>query len=194
MSLPHPQQYYADLTSDRLEVIASMLLEIRFNTLRELDSPYDDSYTRETTVFGRSRNSLISMCLGKSLDWLTLASSAMDITFRIGVVPCRFFRDDHEAPEKAGFFKRNHVDDLFELDESHPVVWRFIVERALTEEDEDRVFFSGYNAFQEKVSEWGYSVVGSVLRSVDNVTPPARDIPAARVDVRDDEAAEQAKA
>lgn len=194
MSLPHPQHFYADLTSERLETIAAALLDIRFNAIRELDSPYDDTYTRETTVFGRSRNKLIDMCWSEDCDWLTLASPAMDITFRIGQVPCRFFRDDHEAPEKAGFFKRNHVDDLFETDENHPVMWRFIVEKALTEEDEDRVFFNGYNAFQEKVSEWMYASASPVLHSVDSETPPARDIPPAQVDVREDEAGQNAEA
>lgn len=194
MSLPHPQRFYADLTSDRLETIAAALLDIRFNTIREMDSPYDDAYTRETPVFGRSRNKLIEMCRSGKYDWLTLASPAMDITFRIGQIPCRFFRDDHEAPKKAGFFKRNHVDDLFGVDEEHPVMWRFIVERAMTDEDEDRVFFNGYNAFQEKVSEWVYASAGPVLHSVGSETPPAREIPPAQVDVREDEAGRNATA
>ncbi|MBB3103781.1 hypothetical protein [Azomonas macrocytogenes] len=194
MSLPHPQHFYADLTSERLETIAAALLDIRFGAVRELDSPYDDTYTRETTAFGRSRNKLIEMCKSGEHDWLTLASPAMDITFRIGQVPCRFFRDDHEAPEKAGFFKRNHVDDLFEIDDNHPVMWRFIVEKALTDEDEDRVFFSGYNAYQEKVSEWMYASSSPVLHSVDSETPPAREIPPAQVDVREDEAGQHDKA
>lgn len=194
MSLPHPQHFYADLTSERLETIAAALLDIRFNTIRELDSPYDDAYTRETPVFGRSRNKLIEMCRGGEYGWLTLASPAMDITFRIGQVPCRFFRDDHEAPEKAGFFKRNNVDDLFEPDESHPVMWRFIVERALTDDDEDRVFFNGYNVFQEKVSEWMYASAGPVLHSVGSETPPAREIPPAQIGVREDEAGQNAAA
>lgn len=194
MSLPHPQHFYADLTSERLEIIAAALLDIRFNTIRELDSPYDDAYTRETPVFGRSRNKLIEMCRSGEYEWLTLASPAMDITFRIGQVPCRFFRDDHEVPKKNGFFKRNHVDDLFEIDDEHPVIWRFIVEKALTEEDEDRVFFSGYNAYQEKVSEWMYASACPVLHSVDSETPPAREIPPAQVDVREDEAGRNAEA
>lgn len=47
-------------------------------------------------------------------------------------------------------FRRNNVDDLFSNDDGHPVMWRFVVEKSLTEDDEDRVLFVGYNVFQEK--------------------------------------------
>ncbi|PYC27400.1 hypothetical protein DMO17_06570 [Aquipseudomonas alcaligenes] len=193
MTHPHPSSFYPELTDERLAVIAEQLLDIRFNTIREMDSHYDDTYTRETAVFGRSRNMLIDMCLSAQYDWLSLASPAMDVTFRIGQVPCRFFRDDHELPEKVGFFKRNAVDTLFALDESQPVMWRFVVEKALTEEDEDQVFFIGYNVFQEKVSQWTYSSASQVLYSIDSFTPDTKEIPPAKVEIREDAGNEEAQ-
>lgn len=90
MSSRHPSSFFPDLTDERLAKIAELLLDIRFNTLREMDSPYDDSYTREATVFGRSRNLLIEQCLSRRYSWLSLANPGMDVTFRIGSVPCRF--------------------------------------------------------------------------------------------------------
>jgi len=110
----------------------------------------------------------------------------MDVTFRIGSVPCRFFRDDPESPEKPGFFKRNGADDLFSIDEDAPVMWRFVIEKAMTEEDEDRVFFIGYNAFQEKVSQWAYGASGPVLHTVDSDTPASKELRPAEVGVRED--------
>lgn len=189
-SLPHPETFFPDLTNDRLECIATRLLDVRHATFREMNSVLDDNYTRESTAFGRSRNMLIQTALSGQFPWLSLKSPGMDVTFAIGVVPCRFFRDDPDAPEKPGFFKRNAVDDLFSVDESQPVLWRFVVEKAMTEEAEDRVFLFGYNAYQEKVSYWEYSANSTVLHSIDADTPASADIPPANVEVREDDVAE----
>jgi hypothetical protein len=187
MTLPAPSSFYDELTDQRLGVVAGKLLDVRYATLREMTSPFDDNYTREGTVFGRSRNMLIDLALRGGLDWMELVNPGMDVTLRIGRVPCRFFRDDPDQPEKAGFFKRNAVDDLFALDETQPVMWRFVVERALNEDDEDRVHFIGYNAFQEKVSEWVYQSGGAMLHSVDRSVPPSTPIAPAEVDVREED-------
>lgn len=186
MSLPKPSSFRPELTGERLSVIAEALLDIRFTTIREMDSPYDSNYSREGTAFERSRNMLIHMCQTKQYDWLTLVNPAMDVTFCIGSVPCRFFRDDPERPDKPGFFKRNAVDDLFAKDENDPVMWRFVVERAATDADEDRVHFIGYNIYQEKISHWTYGASGTVLHSIDNQTPPSKPLLPAKVDVRED--------
>ncbi|AIS14042.1 MULTISPECIES: hypothetical protein [Pseudomonas] len=186
MTFKHPSSFYPELSDERLAKIAEPLLDIRYSTIQEMSSPYDDTYTQETAVFGRSRNLLIHMCTSRKHQWLSLANAGMDVTFRIGNVPCRFFRDDPESPEKPGFFKRNGADDLFSIDENAPVMWRFVVEKALTEEDEDRVFFIGFNAFQEKVSQWAYGASGPVLHTVDNETPVSKELRPAEVGVRED--------
>lgn len=183
--------FYPELSDDRLRVIAVKLLDIRYSTFREINSPYDDNYTRETAVFGRSRNMLIALAMGRQYSWMSLKHAAMDVTFNIGNVPCRYFRDDPNNPEKAGFFKRNAVDDLFALDDGHPVMWRFVVERALNEDDEDRVFFAGYNGYQEKVSEWMYQLSAPFLHAVGPEIPVEAKIPDAIVEVRDDQYSEK---
>lgn len=183
----HPTHFYDDLTDDRLRVIASSLMEVRGKTFREMTSELDDNYTRETASFGRSRNMLIQTCQAKTHAWLALAHAGMDVTFTIGAVPCRFFRDDATNPEKAGFFKRNSVDDLFADDDSRPVMWRFVVEKAITEDDEDRVLFAGYNVYQEKIAEWQYRDSTPTLHSVDNVVPTATVLPPVDLDLHDDE-------
>lgn len=188
---PHPSTFYPELTDQRLAVIADALLATRYDTIQELSTTLDCAYTRETTAFGRSRNKLIQMCLFKKYDWLSLANPGMDITFKIGNVPCRFFRDNPDQPGKRGFFNRNAVDDLFAIDDTHPVMWRFIVDRALNDEDEDRVYFFGFNAYQEPVSQWLYTSAGPILHSVDDYVPPAAEIPPAQVDVRDDDVEDQ---
>jgi hypothetical protein len=185
VSAIHPAAFYPELSNDRLRAIAVKLLDIRYSTFREMNSPFDDNYTRETAVFGRSRNMLIDLALSSQHDWMSLKHAAMDVTFNIGQVPCRFFRDDPNSPEKAGFFKRNAVDDLFATDEQYPVMWRFVVDKALTEDDEDRVFFVGYNVYQEKISEWMYRASAPTMHAVDKDVPAAAEIPPAFVDVRE---------
>lgn len=191
MNSVHPMTFYPELSDDKLRVIADKLLDIRYSTFQEMNSPYDDNYTRETAVFGRSRNMLIALAMGRQYNWMSLKNAAMDVTFNIGNVPCRYFRDDPNNPEKAGFFKRNAVDDLFALDDGHPVMWRFVVERALNEDDEDRVFFAGYNVYQEKVSEWMYRLSAPALHAVGPETPVEARIPDAIVEVRDDQYSEK---
>lgn len=185
-SAHHPARFYPELSDDKLCLVAARLLDIRYSTMREMDSEFDDNYTREASVFGRTRNMLIDMALSGSHEWMSLKHAGMDVTFNIGQVPCRFFRDDPDRPEKSGFFKRNLVDDLFDLDDQHPVMWRFIVEKALSEDDEDRVFFVGYNVYQEKISEWMYQASSPTLHSVDKDIPASVEIPPADVGLRED--------
>jgi hypothetical protein len=187
----HPKNFRPELTDDRLSVVATSLLDVRYATIREMNTQFDDNYTRETAVFGRSRNMLIQLAQNGKYDWLSLKHAGMDITFVIGEVPCRFFRDDPESPDKLGFFKRNAVDDLFSTDDQEPVMWRFVLEKAMTEDDEDKVFFLGYNVYQEKVAEWEYSASTAALHSVDKDTPSAIEIPPASVEVRDDQSDKQ---
>ncbi len=191
MKAAKPSTFFKELSDDRLREVSVKLLDLRYATCREMNSPHDDNYTRETAVFGRSRNMLIEMALSEQYDWMTLAHGAMDITFNIERVPCRFFRDDHNSPEKAGFFKRNAWDDLFANDDQQPVMWRFVVEKALSEVDEDRVFFLGYNVYQEKISEWMYQASAPTLHAVDKHVPIAAEIPPASVDVREEGAENQ---
>ena len=183
-----PSTFYPELDNHRLAIIANLLLNTRYETINELSTLDDCNYVQETAIFGRSRNKLIRLCLSKTYDWLSLVHAGMDVTFKIGKVPCRFFRDDPTSPNKKGFFNRNAVDDLFPPDDYDPVIWRFIIDKALTEEDEDRVYFIGFNAYQEQIAYWSYSASANTpaLYSVGNDTPKPADIPPAEVGIHDE--------
>jgi hypothetical protein len=185
MPLNQPVMYFEELTDDRLKKLAEQLLDIRYSTIRSMNSEYDDNYTRETAVFGRTRQLLISLATSKKYDWLELKSPGMDVTVSIGRVPVRYFCDDYESPAKGGFFKRNDVDQLFAPEDQLPVLWRIVVQKALTDEDEDHVVFAGYNVFQEKVSEWIYRPSAPTLHVVGQDTPPSKPLGSAPVDVRE---------
>lgn len=186
MSLPLPSTFYPELTNERLTDIANELLDIRHDTLSDLSSEWDDAYTKESTVFGRCRNRLIALC--SEHDWLDLLHAGMDVTLCIGKkVPFRFFRDDPETPRKRGFFRQNSADDLFPVDLVTPVMWRFIIERAMTEDDEDRVYFVGFNELHDKVSMWEHKPGITSLYGVGDATPKAKQLSPATVQLRDDQ-------
>lgn len=183
-SLPPPSYFSDDLTDDRLQIIAGLLLDVRYEVLDTLSSGLDDNYTRETTAYGRQRNMLIQLALSKQYDWLSLNSGAMDITFSIGKIPCRFFTDDPMHPHKDGFFKKNLTDCLFEHDSKLPVTWRFVIAKGQFESEEEKVYFVGYNAFNEIVSEWVYSGITSSIITNDVAKPKSVELPPAKIQIR----------
>lgn len=168
-----PWQAHPDLTERRLRIIAEGLLNVRHDTYAELSSKFDDNYSRACTTFGRQRQYLLQLAQSGQYEWLTLASPAMDLTVNVGAIPVRFFTDDHDNPKKKGYFKRNEVDQLFSTNDDKPVLFRFVVEPAVTADDEDRVFFLGYNAYQEVVVEWQYRPRTAVFHPVESVVPKA---------------------
>jgi hypothetical protein len=177
MVLPLPSCFHSVLTDDRLRMVAGRLLEVRYTTVRELNTPLDDNYVRETATFGRSRNALIAMARSPQFPWLHLRNAALDVTCEIEGILFRFFRDDPDSPGKLGFFRRNAVESLFETDDQTPVLWRFVIERAGMEDEEDQVHFVGYNAYSEKVSQW--TLLGGAagaLVSVDKNVPPPKEL------------------
>lgn len=181
---PHPSAYYPELTEGRLQAIANHLLDVRYNALADLQNEYDNNYTRECTVFGRQREMLIHMVSQQTYPWLELKHAGMDVTFSIGGVPCRFFTDDPNRPQKHGFFRRNQVDQLFAPQDHQPVLWRFVIERALTDDDEDQVYLMGYNAFEEKICEWRHQRITGGLHSLDTATPASVDLRDVEITVR----------
>lgn len=66
------------------------------------------------------------------------------------------------------------------------MVWRFVVDRAQTEEGEDRALLIGYNLYQEPITQWEYRTLGPSLHSVDRIVPESVAIPPVEVELRED--------
>lgn len=163
-----PADFHAELTEDRLSVIAKALLDVYDDTHSALSTDLDDNYTRGATTFGRSRNKLIAMHQSGQYSWFKLLDPSADITCGIGNVPFRFFRDDHENPKKRGFWRRNPQDDLFAEDDDQPTIFRFVLEHPLVEDDEARVYFLGFSQTGTLRCEWQYAGSVRSLHSVDD--------------------------
>ena len=179
-----PHEYYEQLRSEHLAVVAEWLLTVQFETQRDLTTEFDDNYTRGATTFGRQRQMIIKRWQSGQYEWLSVLHAGMDLTFAIGEIPIRFFADDHLNPQKRGFFRRNPMDSLFDDDEDVPVLWRFILEKPSNEDEEDRVFFIGYNALDVAVCEWEYKPATRTMYAVGGATPQARDIKPVEVKLR----------
>jgi hypothetical protein len=188
MTLPLPSTFQPGLTDERLSVIAEALLNVRYETERDMQSLLDDNYTRETAIFGRQRNKLIQLAASGRHDWMTMMDASLGVTFGVGGIPCRFFTDDSGAPKKRGFFKRLVMDQLFAPVKTQPEMWRFVVEKGLTEDDHDQVYLLGFNTDQEKVSEWRYRDQATVLRGIGGEPPASVELPPASVGLKAKEA------
>jgi|SRR6185437_2973223 len=182
-----PTAFHEELTEARLRIVSEALLEILYDTEIELTTPLDDGYTRGTTTFGRQRNAVIGLCQRGQYDWLKLTHGGMDVTFEIGGVPCRFFADDPATPRKPGFYRRNDSDQLFEIELDAPVMFRFVVAKPQSLDDQADVYFIGYDANQQEVFRWQYSMSTPVLASVDEAMPIEVPLPRAAAKIRTDE-------
>jgi hypothetical protein len=185
--MPLPWKLKAALNEDRLNLLASHLREIYYSVDSLLDTDDDCNYGRGALFFSRSRQRLIRLGTSGEHAWLKLTNAAMDVTLEIGGLPFRFFRDDHDAPKKRGFWRRNGADRLFAPNDNEPVIFRFIVQRPVTDEDELEIYFVGYNAVEEAVCEWRYGHV-RVLHAIDDQLPEAVSQQPARADVPDEHA------
>lgn len=183
-SLPWEQD--RRLTEERLATIARAFLDIYYGIEEALSTPDDCQYTRGASFFGRARNRLIAMAQSSQFPWLTLANAGMDITCEIDGLPFRFFRDDHDNPKKKGFWRRNACDQLFASDETTPVIFRFIVERPIAEDDSPEIYFIGYNSVEIAVTEWRYGQV-PVFHTVDETIPKPVPQGPAPIDIRRDD-------
>lgn len=174
-----PSDFRPQLTDARLRVIAEALLDVMYDTQLVLDSVLDDGYTRGTTTFGRQRNAIIALCQSGKYPWLKLTHAAMDVTFEIEGIPCRFFADDPTNPKKRGFWRRNQCDRyLFEPEAGQPQVFRFIVDKGQGDNSDPDIFFVGFDTDQVAVFEWQFTRSTPVLAAVDESMPKEVPIPA----------------
>jgi hypothetical protein len=168
----HPWEFFPQYTEERLSTIAGALLDVYYETQKELSTSLDDNYTRGATTFGRQRNRLIQMCTSGEHPWLDLGHGAFDLVCKVGGVPFRFFADDPDNPAKPGFWK-NAFASLFPVRDKDPAHLRFVLEKPMDQASEAEVHFIGFNAAMEEVFRWRYQGNVKVVRAVDDQLPKA---------------------
>lgn len=156
MSLPPPAEFNPELSSDRLQVVSSWLLEELYATEDDLSRPTDSGYTRGCTTFGRQRNRILAEALSGKHSWMGLANSNNDIVFTIGGVPCRFSNDDPANPSKDAVLTANRyqMDFLEFASKGEPGRFCFIIDRGHDGTAEPRVEFLGFTPSGEVACRW----------------------------------------
>lgn len=156
MSLPPPAEFNPELTSDRLQMVSSWLLEELYATEDDLSLPTDSGYTRGCTTFGRQRKRILAEALGGKHTWMGLANSNNDIVFTIGGVPCRFSNDDPTNPSKDAVLTANRyqMDFLEFASKGEPGRFCFVIDRGHDGTAEPRVEFLGFTPSGEVACRW----------------------------------------
>lgn len=156
MSLPPPVEFNPVLTSDRLQVVSSWLLEELYATEDDLSRPTDSGYTRGCTTFGRQRKRILAEALAGKYIWMGLANSNNDIVFTIGGVPCRFSNDDPANPSKDAVLTANRyqMDFLEFASKGEPGRFCFVIDRGHDGTAEPRVEFLGFTPSGEVACRW----------------------------------------
>lgn len=178
MNLPHPEVFHAALRSERLEVIANILIEEHFSTMTDLQSEYDDGYSRGTTRFARQKNRLKSVALSGQYDWLQLRHGANDLVFTIDGIPCRFATDDPVNPTKPAVVDATPIQLSFfdEVENGAPCKFCFILDGGYTEAEDPRVVFLGEDMMGDVKCKWSSDGGAKALHAISANTPPAKDV------------------
>ncbi|WP_156483637.1 hypothetical protein [Azotobacter vinelandii] len=194
-----PSEISMSLSSDRLSIIARRILDVLDDALRTASTDLDCSYSRGTLAWARIKNALLQMSQAGEYPWLTVKHSGNDLVLGIGSESVRFFLDDHEQPKKLRVLNPTNAEakqlQLFKDDAHSEFLWRFIIERAATDDDEHQVYFVGYEAHAERegalLAEWRYNNEDvRTLVATDEYIPAAAELEPIELSPRDEEMAE----
>lgn len=180
--LASPSELSDELSPQRLGVIAQLMLDVLHKALIDTSTEHDCAYSRGALSWARIKNALMQLIASRRHPWLGLKHGGNDLVIGIGPHPVRFFLDDHLNPRKPRVL--NPTDgEMLQLELGLPTtgdqsvdLWRFIVERALTEDDEHRVYFVGYNRVREVVAQWQYTDSVRSFFAVDEYIPAAAEL------------------
>lgn len=184
-----PHEFVNSFTDDRLITISQVLLEECYSTDDSLNSPYDSNYGIKTTRFDRQRNRLLDMPL--QYPWLKPEDTSLKLVMSIDGAPFRFLSDDPYSPKKDYAKKSDGVElycrnntllkggvgeqgrlEVFKLEPSTPITWRFFCQESENEEGEREydISFVGYDLYEEISCVWNLSdhISSGYVSSVDS--------------------------
>ena len=156
MKLPLPTVFNENLSSDRLEFIAQLLLDELYATEDDLTRSTDNGYTRGCTTFMRQRNRIISEATSGQHAWLSVPNPRNDLVFAIGSVPCRFSNDDPANPSKEAVLTANRyqMDFLEFAPTTEAARFCFVIDRGYNDAEDPRVEFLGFTADGTLACRW----------------------------------------
>ncbi|NKF24414.1 hypothetical protein [Solimonas marina] len=156
MDLPLPSTFHRELSAERLNLIASWLLEEYYATQEDLVRDTDSSYTRGCTAFGRQRGRIMKEAASLKYSWLSIKGAGNDLVFGIGHVPCRYSNDDPDNPKKDAVLVANqHQLPFLDFeDDLAPTRFCFVLDKGLEGVTDAHVELLGYTGAGTLVSRW----------------------------------------
>jgi len=129
--LKKPWEYHADLSADRLQLIAKVLRDSRRDTILLHDpGAGDTSWSLGCRIYARSADKLLRA--GADLwPWLKVISPPLEFIFSVGEVPLRFFHGDSDHPKGQHLRVANaeaHQLDFAFGNGAVDLIWRLCVE------------------------------------------------------------------
>ncbi|EGR2722892.1 hypothetical protein HJ201_24190 [Vibrio parahaemolyticus] len=170
-----------ELQEEHLEFVSKRMLQIVEMTLQSNSSEYDDNYTFETSIFGRTRQLFFKLAEDKSIPWLTIASKTMDYVPKICTIPVRVFKDDPSNPKKGKVFFKNDCEQsqltLFDDLEGNSIdlTWRLFIQAPATVEDTGNELEDLEDDY--RVVLVGYDSITKQMKSVWQSNSTARHVP-----------------
>lgn len=180
--LATPEDFSADLGASRLRVIGGLMLDTLAKAGAVTNTDLDCAYSRGALAWAWMRNALLQLARSRTHRWLSIRHAGNDLVIGVGQYPVRFFIDDHLKPRKQRVLsptegEASQLSLAFETQsDGVPALWRFIVERAASEDDENKVFFVGYDGVGEVVAKWQFTDSVRTFEATDAHIPAAAEL------------------
>lgn len=150
-----PKDFHPDLTDERLNAIADILINTRNETVDLFDEDAGDkAWGLGCRVYDRTHTRIIRAA--QEFAWLSVADPTLHLIFNIGQVPVRFYSGTTDDPNPRTLAQS--YPELQQLSLAFPKpseirLWRFAVE-ADTDGKALRVVFAGFSDANELLCQW----------------------------------------
>ena len=177
-----PSVFEPQLTNKVLEYFAIPMLEIYYDVHTILNSENDDNYTRGTAIFGRTYEQFKKLIASQNCPVkVHIKDGTFRFIFQIGYAQigfCKGSSTDLKSLKLRKYTPTNY--DLFQMDDNHPVIWKFILNEPKTDEDEAFIEFVGFNLATVPVAYWrsNDNLDRNKLHLVDPITPESIELKA----------------
>ena len=137
-----PWDFHADLSPDRLQLLAKVLRDIRKDSLALHDpAGGDTSWSLGCRIYARSTTMLVRAA-DQLWPWLTIVQGNLEFIFQVGAVPLRFFHGEADHPDVARLRAVDAEAKQLEFafgEARSDMVWRLVVETDIAGEANDIV-------------------------------------------------------
>ncbi len=178
------------LTSDRMSLIAEILIRVRQDALAIFDPEKgDSSWGFGCVVYDRCRNTIVKAATQHK--WLGILDHSLHFVFTVGGVPIRFENGDSEHPKPRHLRRRSKelkAQQLaFEaLGPDFPIEgrWRIIYETNDETMAVDEVVLVQVNGESEILNAWPLEIPTDIVPTHLRRNTPAANLPAPDVSLR----------